>query len=295
MDALANKNIVCVARDGLLSISYTGIAFVRGVPTDEWMALKLLRLNEWDGGMRLGTESPVGTVGEVIELIRTSLERLPTNLSRFPNRVVAVGWQWKRRTGRIRPVLWDISGQDGGRTYSAQQVMARHRPRDSAFGVAPTQNMPIDHQRPLAAALDKATSVEAIEQLLIEANRETASTSTIIGPHCMSVVFAPSRGIFRAAYVPEGPTAIEAVYGAQLPVAYSPWILGTHLVMPPMIMTGGPFKAGLGPVELTLDAPPPSGDALAKSVQPSVSDPIKPSLYLGRQQRPGRRLWNPGP
>lgn len=40
-DALANKNVVFLARDGLVTLGYTGLAYLEGEPTDRWFARKL--------------------------------------------------------------------------------------------------------------------------------------------------------------------------------------------------------------------------------------------------------------
>ena len=37
-DANSNKNVIYEASDGLLTISYAGIAFINRQPTDEWLA-----------------------------------------------------------------------------------------------------------------------------------------------------------------------------------------------------------------------------------------------------------------
>jgi hypothetical protein len=40
-DPDANKNIIFRARDGIVAISFSGNAFIRGVPTDRWIAERL--------------------------------------------------------------------------------------------------------------------------------------------------------------------------------------------------------------------------------------------------------------
>jgi hypothetical protein len=41
-DEFANKSIVYCAFNGILSISYTGHAFIGSLPTDQWIAEKLI-------------------------------------------------------------------------------------------------------------------------------------------------------------------------------------------------------------------------------------------------------------
>src|SRR6476469_5543563 len=40
-DVLSNKNVVYLARDALVSLGYTGWAYLDGIPTDQWIAQKL--------------------------------------------------------------------------------------------------------------------------------------------------------------------------------------------------------------------------------------------------------------
>ena len=40
-DPLANKNIIYWARDGFFTIGYSGLAYLQGKPTDQWIAEKL--------------------------------------------------------------------------------------------------------------------------------------------------------------------------------------------------------------------------------------------------------------
>jgi hypothetical protein len=37
----ANKTVIYAARDGIVSIGYTGLAALNGVPTDKWVAVRL--------------------------------------------------------------------------------------------------------------------------------------------------------------------------------------------------------------------------------------------------------------
>lgn len=41
-DPEANKTIVYVARDAIVSIGYTGRAYLEGRPTDQWIAEQLI-------------------------------------------------------------------------------------------------------------------------------------------------------------------------------------------------------------------------------------------------------------
>jgi hypothetical protein len=60
-DPAANKSIVIGAKDGIAALSYTGLAFLGGVPTDQWLAELLLK-----AGVETGNDAKDGnSAGEV--------------------------------------------------------------------------------------------------------------------------------------------------------------------------------------------------------------------------------------
>ena len=58
-DPRANKSIVFVSRDGVFAISYSGIAYLDGAPTDEWIGSALVGMPLGPRGFtRHGVECP---------------------------------------------------------------------------------------------------------------------------------------------------------------------------------------------------------------------------------------------
>ena len=64
-DAVANKNVVYLARDGIFTICYSGPAYLEGVPTDTWIACKLAceDMSLFRGGRGLGIKLRYRTSG----------------------------------------------------------------------------------------------------------------------------------------------------------------------------------------------------------------------------------------
>src|ERR1700761_1987071 len=113
-DANSNKNVIYEASDGLLTISYAGIAFINRQPTDEWLAhlLQPTVRNLFEG-----CHDPYGfsvenlascerfSVNEVLKVLRTSLRNLASStVSRHGLVVTVAGW----RSIESLPVLVEI-------------------------------------------------------------------------------------------------------------------------------------------------------------------------------------------
>jgi hypothetical protein len=116
-DAFANKNLVFFARNALVTIGYTGLAYIDGAPTDHWLAEQLLDLSlplEFGARMRTGPEVRLEDIGRVVERVRTRLISTftrvgtPSVLQTF----VFAGIQWNRRR-TIRPMASIVSNSRG--------------------------------------------------------------------------------------------------------------------------------------------------------------------------------------
>src|SRR6266700_2531537 len=111
-DVYANKIMVFAPRHGLVTLGYTGLAYLEHVPTNEWIARRLW-LDDLppDGSIR-SRDHPEKwpDLGQAIDTLREELNRVfRSNRDRNPFTVVIVGWQWTRRSTRLRGVAWELS------------------------------------------------------------------------------------------------------------------------------------------------------------------------------------------
>src|SRR5262249_10085532 len=103
-DPIANKNVLYVATDGIISLGYTGVAFLDGIPTDQWIAEKLTGANAHYGS-RPGT--PIGrlpewysvgfekrALGSGFETVFSRQRVLPSTRLSFKFQIVV--WKWGR-------------------------------------------------------------------------------------------------------------------------------------------------------------------------------------------------------
>jgi hypothetical protein len=143
-DAVANKNVIYLARDADATIGYTGRAFVDRVPTDQWIAEKL-------GGSRAEGERPrkpairftVGPIPKWPKLAQPYTGSGRSWISRFRDLLLQGRIPWFSRAGVSAAVsMFDrfsagwitchsrarserANWTDFGKTNKAQ--MARHR------------------------------------------------------------------------------------------------------------------------------------------------------------------------
>jgi len=91
-DALANKNIIYLARDAIVCMGYTGPAFIGKLPTDSWIVWKLCEQNppseflkraiEADGGVLIG-KRPSRDIGQAVTLLENELKKERSCISKF--------------------------------------------------------------------------------------------------------------------------------------------------------------------------------------------------------------------
>jgi hypothetical protein len=154
-DETANKTVIYVARDAYVSIGYTGLAYIDGRPTDQWIAEKLI--GEEVGSRRgpsggiaarltAGGNIPwydIGTARRVLrsELFALSLRVGETMKPHLPTLVMA-GWQRRKRFSRpIAHVL----------THDVLNDAAHSLPRDfwwrDRFQLSALPSLPVLHSK----------------------------------------------------------------------------------------------------------------------------------------------------
>ena len=113
-DSLANKAIVYVGADGVMSVAYTGLAYIDEVHTDQWMAEILsgrrtpAAERPQSPSLHVGTRIRRPELGVALQLIRQELaSRIQGPRLSGPgaqHEVVAIGWYHGRRKA-ARPFL----------------------------------------------------------------------------------------------------------------------------------------------------------------------------------------------
>jgi len=277
-DPLANKNLIYSARDAIVTIGYTGLAYGlspsnRDMPTDEWIAEQL-----WGQSIPRGHDGarPVTIatarigrwldIGQSVELLRSRLDnsvsRLKHSWSKLPFEVIIAGWQETRRHG-VQPVLVQIIKREGNAPCAIERP-ARYWHLGHKVGLVamPDGYLPKNELADLGEMLRRSGPDES-ESRLARCIRHVASRHTCtVGPHSMSILLPPP-GIapIRVRFIPAVPhfaTFYSEKQNRQweLPVAFSPWVVGQNGFLAPSINVGE-SRVQLGSREIVIEAPAP--------------------------------------
>lgn len=108
-DPFANKSIFLQALNGRVAIGYAGLAFIAGMPTDEWLVTVITGQYPSDFGEISGGGRPTRfgprlnlTLGQTCHLIMSAIERdLPRERFRDEGlEVMICGWTWPKDIGK---------------------------------------------------------------------------------------------------------------------------------------------------------------------------------------------------
>lgn len=276
-DPCANKNLIYWARGAVVSIGYTGLAYElsssdRNMPTDEWIAETLWGKpipRDRDGIRPVAwVNERIGRwldIGQSIELLRyelqNSVNRLPLNLRKLPFELVAVGWQETLRRG-LHPIIVQIIKPRDDASFVIERPQ-RYWYLGGKIGLITTPEGYISDTElsNLTGELSTASPDES-ETLLVEViRRVSAQNPGNVGPNCMSVLLPPlGVGSIGIRFIPDIPhTAIftsQRQNISELPVAFSPWIIGPNMFCAPSVQVGC-CHVQMGPFEIVIEAPAP--------------------------------------
>jgi hypothetical protein len=287
-DPLANKNVIYIARDGLISVGYTGAAYVGGLPTDTWIAQTLRGDSLAPQGGRHASvfRDPPNflDVGQAVMLLQAELERHFRGLrSRQPKPFLWLtisGWQWKRR--RLRPVNWLLLNDP-----AMPEVYAR-RMQDRYWGWE-RGNFYIQALPPILSDGDKVRLAKLLgpminqpmecEKTLVGVIRSFADGSpNTIGRNCMSVYIGrPDLAPTYIRYHPLQAFTIDLRQEQAIPAAFCPWVLvGRVAHAPSVILSTGVIEGGRCAIVLEAPPRPPSQVTAGVYSQPRKPPPGQP-------------------
>jgi hypothetical protein len=255
-DSAANKNVIFLARDGLLTIGYTGLAYIGDQPTDRWIARKLALdeslQDDAMGAVQTAFRPPKRWM-DVGRAMRHLAEELTNTWRRHACRiggleVFASGFQWPAswKLARSRPVLWEIMSRRSRPQFDAvpiERYFGWERGRVTV-AVLP-KALSDDSFQSLAEDLASAPTLDLIIDRMVDAVREAASENDAIGTDCMSI-HVPSPRQSQEVTCRYMPSARPEDVGAES-LAYSPWIVAPDTRLAPTILNGFTLEVPSGP------------------------------------------------
>lgn len=289
-DRTANKTVVYRARDGIVAMSYTGPAYIAGLPSDQYIA-EFLSGHPFRPGERIGfmVSGPIAApwlhLGPMLEAIREriSVEFATARMAhaRTMNfELLVTGWQWYRRK-RPRPVYAGIE-KPAGMAQAHIWRGRRHFGRDFALAVTPEGQLAekdyLDTNDALRKAFWRADEAEAA---LVDRIRSAAARpGSNVGPHCMSILlFQPNMRRVRIRFLSPDSTQLaltgrDGAVASTLPAAFSPWVIGPRGTLAPAILSGT-ITAQVEGFDIVIEAPEPTGGTV-RGAMGGVSRPPEP-------------------
>jgi hypothetical protein len=268
-DAIANKTIVYLAKDGPMVISFAGVAYVGSEPTDDWIARQLAGREPQrlpDGRIMSVTfgRFPARTFNQACWLLQSAVaaERV------FEGGLeIAIGG-WRIRRHRLVQTALAIV-----KTGQATVRQGHMRLRTKAFGAAflkigadfnlsEVKGLPADHPvwstRPFdAAVLSAAISDDLAETIVNKAKSNRAVGSDVMaveiprwepdGIRKVTIRFKPQ---VERQYTIQGSSVI-----GRFSAAFWPWIVTPMGVQAPSISTGGGGGLRLCGWQIIFEAP----------------------------------------
>jgi hypothetical protein len=256
LDDSANKSIVYVCANAAVAISYTGLAILGGVATDEWLVERLTGqtlardLNRQRppvlGSALNQTHETVGAaLRRCTDALQDAEKSLTPSTKTFwkdtPFELIAAGYQWNAR-GRYRPIFGWI-GKEKGDNCCALDLRQRHWHYQRA-GLTPTAlcanplvNLPASELGPLSARLYNQSS-EDISKLLVCEIRRVSTQLQHVGADVLTIAISPppiAEILVEDHPVKHRQLPIRSTFkpGLTAPVSLMPWIVGPGIVRPP--------------------------------------------------------------
>lgn len=268
VDQASNKTIIYHARDAIVTMSYTGLAYISNIPTDQWIAEMLIGLpydrNRKPPAIGPGTRKYTD-IGLSLRIIKDRLESISQTRSedaKIWNKTAfdlsINGWQWDKK-GHSRPlVAWLSKGADD------KSIEIGHKNRDWFYGgrmivtAAPAGYVKTNQLREITDAL----SYKSPDDSVLYLTRVIQSCSKVfpqIGSDCMSVLLLhPNNGLIRVKYIPDQinkALMISDQGSSIIKVGFTPWMIGPNVTYAPALLFGQGWQFSLGYFSVEIDAP----------------------------------------
>lgn len=263
-DPLANKSVLLVANNAIASFTFSGLAYISGTRTDQWLVETISgKKFESDGpfmSTRIGGDSAPIRFGPAVRAVMTAIDSefgaQPLSHRAEGLQVSVVAWTYRRRhSGLARPPLpfmmrMKHSGRAGEEVLCARlpHHWYRHQGDIRFMHVgAPCQPERQQITESLTGKIDENRMESILSHAILAAADRRPDT---IGRDLMSIAI----GRFQECRV----RFIRDTDAPPTNRAYTPWILGQGWVQPPQVLEGGGVKhtVQIGSVSIVMDQIP---------------------------------------
>ena len=256
-EVLSNKALIYVASDAVVTMSYSGIAYVGRMNTDTWLAEQLdpeiargphSALRAGSSGHRVDIGTAVKSLADSIDHIFTSMRSVDRNGGLT---LQIAGWKWRKRNPYEMPFIWHLvnSGADGALT----QTERSDRYWGWESGHARFDAIGDRRSNPLRRLNDRLSGktvmfADFVERQMVEATREASAVSAGgIGESCISILMDLAGADVRVRYFP-WPTASSDHE------VFTPWIISPGAgTSAPSVLVGGLPAVHLGGLDVRFE------------------------------------------
>lgn len=271
-DTVANKTIIYRTRDGIMVLSYSGIAYLGRQPMDEWIAEQLWgdaigRGPDGDGpaAIMIGQRPSSWTIDQTVAVLKRRIDSIPQRSINQGGLYLAIaGWRVSREAPR--PFLIEIEREPKATAATVSGTPRRQRfKREFAIGRIGAYVAP----RVLNAAFNRyrasrTLSMEDVEWTFVDLIRSVAYRNRTVGPNVLCTMF-PIDGPALCRFHPAAAHSARVVSARGemiVPVAHTPWIMSSNSLQAPQ-MTSGQSISDLDGCPLVFDAPMADNGLLA--------------------------------
>ena len=251
-DRDANKNIIFHARDGVAAIAYSGIAWIGGLPTDQWI-VETITLEDWGRGEQRGSLSGGRPkrwpkLGHAMRLIAEAFDeqcrRFPKTVGAGPFEVLAVGYQdTHSRASWFRPITLSYQKEPAARSGVLSSGERWFRNPAGLIAGCPAANLKLVDLAALGAETRVTEKTEEVTAAFVKAVQLAAIQSDTIGGDCISIeIDYPARRKpevrVRFTARPDRPEAdTHRTPAKATALSFSPWIIGPEQSSAPMVFS----------------------------------------------------------
>jgi hypothetical protein len=259
-DPYANKTILLLARNGTVAISYSGLSYIRDIPTDRWLAETIAGPTiDFRGAPAMRFGGPPVDIGPALNAVRAAIEREFAILPRRRQQLhlLISGWTWRRRptdSRQPRPLMGTINHHGDYSAPPNSNFLPRYWEWHRQLKTACIGAQPRSHLDGMLNALAQTghRNPDDTEELMVAVIRGVADEpdEPTVGKDCMSILISRSQEI-RVRYLRDP--------GWQEPIrtAYTPWIIGGGIVAPPSLLQGTGFSVNAGGRAIPIESLPP--------------------------------------
>lgn len=309
-DKTSNKSIVFFPNDAIVTLSFTGTAFIRSIPTDRWISETLTEHNLSEGNdfkiIAEGEkrETLFNSINKLTEQLNKTWPSLPTEQKKPDLGIIICGWVRTKSKPNFRPILWYLKGNGTPKSpfhfkkyqrfWPSRQIATLH----SGVILDNEQNK---HLTKCISEERKNGTEKSAERAIVKVLREVAKQHETVGSDCMAVrmsywskpqviiTYYPDPNLeipLKSKKAPiESRTGFVIGYGKkedmtklppnieEMKPYFTPWIISPNGIIPPSSIIGN-LNHSFGDFTVQINGPSPPKGLIGGII--SQSRPTKP-------------------